>query len=429
MLAACVYSWLTIASTNDVALITNSSTSPLPVIGTSIPIVGFYIAAPFLLLAVYVYFHINWLRLWEGLTDLPAFFHDGRRLDQVAFPWFLNGLVCAYFPLMRDQRPPLSRIQTFLSVILAWLFTPLTLFLLWRKYLPRHDWLIWFQIAPLMLTVGFCLWSFYLLHTLLSSKHVNTDRQSPAGNVVMLVACCFLFFFPPALTLQMMKLDFDPSQLPSPMVYLFPPCATLAEMDVSVKPIAWKGKEEDLELVKGALLRERYLQFAHASGAFLAKSDLRKANLRKADLTGADLRGANLTMANMQGAILTGADLRGAELLGANLQEANLERAQFQKAKLEWADLRKAILIGAFLSEANLLWSNLEDAKLEKATLKKTNLEEANCRRANLSGTLIEEAIIRGAYFEREKDLAVAIGLTEKQKNSAIIKFKEQDDK
>jgi hypothetical protein len=46
VLAACLYSWLTIATTTDVNLITNRASSPLPIIQTSIPIVGFYWVAP-----------------------------------------------------------------------------------------------------------------------------------------------------------------------------------------------------------------------------------------------------------------------------------------------------------------------------------------------------------------------------------------------
>src|SRR5438067_51107 len=41
-LAACLYAWLTIATTTDVGLVTNRASSPLPTIQTSIPFVGFY---------------------------------------------------------------------------------------------------------------------------------------------------------------------------------------------------------------------------------------------------------------------------------------------------------------------------------------------------------------------------------------------------
>ena len=43
MLLACAYSLLTIFSTKDPALLTNSSSSPLPIIQTGVPIAGFFV--------------------------------------------------------------------------------------------------------------------------------------------------------------------------------------------------------------------------------------------------------------------------------------------------------------------------------------------------------------------------------------------------
>jgi hypothetical protein len=93
LLAASLYSWLTIATTTDVALITGTASSPLPIINTNIALPGFYLAAPLILLAVYFYFHLYLQRLWSDLASLPAVFPDGVALDRKAYPWLLNGLV------------------------------------------------------------------------------------------------------------------------------------------------------------------------------------------------------------------------------------------------------------------------------------------------------------------------------------------------
>ena len=87
ILLGCAYSILTIFSTKDAALLTNSSSSPLPIIQTGVPIAGFFVIAPIILFAAYLYFHIYLQRLWEGLADLPAVFPDGRPLDKRAYPW------------------------------------------------------------------------------------------------------------------------------------------------------------------------------------------------------------------------------------------------------------------------------------------------------------------------------------------------------
>src|SRR6266404_1231719 len=107
MLGGSLYSWLTIGTTKDVGLLTNSASSPLPIIGTALPIVGFYLVAPIVLVAIYFYFHLNLQRLWEALADLPAVFPDGRSLDKRADPWMLNGLVSAHFLRLRRERPSL----------------------------------------------------------------------------------------------------------------------------------------------------------------------------------------------------------------------------------------------------------------------------------------------------------------------------------
>jgi hypothetical protein len=67
LIAGCVYSWLTIAATTDPSLLTNSTSSSLPIIQTAIPIADFYWAAPLILVAVYLYFHVYLHRIWSLL--------------------------------------------------------------------------------------------------------------------------------------------------------------------------------------------------------------------------------------------------------------------------------------------------------------------------------------------------------------------------
>jgi hypothetical protein len=85
LLAACVYSWLVIGTTTDLALILNTASSPLPIINTPIPIAGFYVVGAALLAAVYCYFHFYLQRLWRTLATLPRNLpgrHSARRQDR-----------------------------------------------------------------------------------------------------------------------------------------------------------------------------------------------------------------------------------------------------------------------------------------------------------------------------------------------------------
>jgi hypothetical protein len=139
LLAACVYSWLVIGTTTDVGLILNTASSPLPIINTPIPIAGFYVVGGTLLAAVYCYLHFYLQRLWRTLASLPAVFPDGVALDDKSDPWLLTNLVRAQLERLRASPPPLARLESLLSIILAWWLVPVTLFLLWARYVPAHD--------------------------------------------------------------------------------------------------------------------------------------------------------------------------------------------------------------------------------------------------------------------------------------------------
>jgi len=397
LLLACVYSWLTIATTTDALLLTNSASSPLPIVGAAVPIVAFYLAAPLFLLGLYIYLHLNLQRLWEGLAELPAIFPDGRPLDKKAYPWLLNGLVCAYLPRLRKYRPPLSHVQVGISVFIAWWLGPLTILLFWARYLRRHDWPATILLVVLLTaSIGTAIMLYSLAAATLRGenrklrtlKEALKDRRSYKRCAVILgVGIVFYLFSFGAI--NGIRADFaspnpdspltanlkatDP-RLWAPRVFLwlgYNPFAELREVDVSIRPPNWTGqKEEEIALVKRARLRGKNLRYADAYRAFLV---------------GADLNGTNL-----QGAYLFQTNLRGADLMWADLQEAFLSEADLQGANLQKTNLRATDLSGA----------NLKQARMEGAVLKETSLEGTDLRGANLTD---------------------AIGLTRKQIQSALI--------
>ena len=171
MLLVCVYSWLTIATTTDVNLLTNSASSPLPIIGTEIPIAWFYIAAPLVLICIYFYFHLYLIKLWEALSGLPAIFPDGKRLDEIAYPWLFNGLVRRHFRLLKTDRPFIAHVQEWITIILAWWVVPINMICFWIRYIPRHDWLgSSLQIVLIVLSIVFGLFFFRMSALTLKGK-------------------------------------------------------------------------------------------------------------------------------------------------------------------------------------------------------------------------------------------------------------------
>ena len=138
-LAACLYCWLTIATTTDLNLISNRATSSLPIIQTSVPIVGFFFIGPLSLMAAYVYLHFYLQKLWDEVGRLPAVFPDGTPLHRKTDPWLLTDLVLVHSRRLKGSSSFLVNLQIWVSVFLTWWVVPLTLLLFWNRYLDRQE--------------------------------------------------------------------------------------------------------------------------------------------------------------------------------------------------------------------------------------------------------------------------------------------------
>ncbi len=393
VLAACLYSWLTIATTTDVNLITNRASSPLPIIQTSIPIVGFYWVAPLLLLCVYFYFHFYLQKLWEELGSLPAIFPDGRPLHTKIDPWLLNDLVRAHLPKLSADRPFLSYLQLWISVLLAWWVVPITMFLFWGRYLPRHDRTgTTFHVALLAisLTAALCLYRLAVVTLRGADRkpfHWRGILTSHRGyqTAALAVSVGMLFGTVSWGAVRGGPLSYWPadprSWVPRVMALVrYSPLADLHGVEVSQKKSNWSKNDKNQDSVVGAQMEGANLQFALARGAFLAGANLRSADLsgadlQNADLQGADLTGADLRLADLQGANLDGADASRADMraayLGGRLAGIRLGGARLGRDNLRGADLSGADLSGADLSGADLTYSDLRESRyLNLQTLK-----------------------------------------------------------
>jgi uncharacterized protein YjbI with pentapeptide repeats len=437
----CAYTWLTVASTTDAQLLNNAAppSSRLPILGIDIPLVRFYAAVPLLLLCLYVYFHLGLQRLWEELADLPAVFPDGRPLDKKAYPWLLNVLIRAHAPRLADHRSHLSRWQARISVLLAWGLVPLTILILWGRYLRGHDWSVTaLHIALLGIVCGSGVAFLRLAsRTLRGSerrpflwqKAWKDARALGFGVTVALVGVLYLMSLGviegvnPELAERLADqgvLVRSAARYPAldvrrwvPIVLArvgYSPSAMLDDVYLSTKPANWSPLKPELDAVKGADLEHRNLRFAKAYGAFCINAYLRKAEIqwsdfREADLRRADMRGAHLTGANFRAANLQEADLRGADAAEARFKDALMDNALGKDANLQGANLSGASLPGADLSGADLTGADLQGAKLhpspeaDSGQLKPTLLCGARLQGADLRG-----ANLQGAKLNRLQD-------------------------
>ena len=382
LLAACVYSWLAIATTTDVRLITNSAASPLPIFGTEIPIVGFYWVAPAILLGAHLFIHIYLQRLWQGYARLPAVFPDGMALDQKAYPWLLSSLVQFNVRRLRGRQRLSTCFDHILSVILAWWVVPLTLVFFWLRYLPRHDWVgtVWHILLIATATAASLVTYRLAARTLREIAHpapdtyVGEERSAwghgwqalrgyrPSRSTLGVVAALAV--------VSVGAIDGAPGRLggkiPDRLIpdlfraVGFRAMADFRDTDVSTKPASWTGRE--VEEVAGAILQDADLRFADGRKAFLVN-----ANLRSVNLEGADLKKANFEGADMDEARLAGADLTKAALRNVNLEEADLRGVEFILTDLS----------GSILTRANVADADFDGAKLDLVRFDGTDLRAA----------------------------------------------------
>lgn len=412
MLLACTYCWLTIGTTTDARLLTNSGTTPLPIIETTIPIVGFYWIAPVILLTIYVYYQFYLQRLWERVSLLPAVFPDGATADQHIHPWLLNQFVFAYFTQLRQRRPLLVGPQILLSNVLTWWIVPFTLLLFWFRYLRRHDWAATsYHLLLLMISIGIALLCHRVAAVTLRSgaqnlragsdipKHAIKYIVSATGflAIVVLISYGIIAGIPRESSPD--SHFFDPRIGVPAMLRTIgsPPFANLVDADVSIRRDGWS--DDSYDLVTAGRLAESDLQGANASGAFFIGSDLRESHLQYADLSEADLRTANLYKACLQAANLTRADMRNSNISGANLKDAMLVGAKLADARLvgietnaatnfKSAHLERVHFDGATLSNVQFDGANLQSAYFPASTLENTQFFDADIAKADFRGAI-----------------------------------------
>jgi uncharacterized protein YjbI with pentapeptide repeats len=472
---------LLIASTTDVRLLLNSSVIPIGRLGNFLPITGFYLGGPLVLLALSLRFQFLLLRLWGSMAALPAVFQDGQTLEKDG-PWYLMGLVRRHFRWHGDKLSAMTTFETALSTTLAYWIVPATLFFFWVRYLSRQDFRgTLLHVLLITLAVATAAGLPFVVKRVLRPGDIRMPKSKNILRLILgttraaLVVGGVMLLFSIGVN-RGLPYDRSTGQNDSPadirrwgsMVFQsvgYRPYADLTEATLSSPPprsAAWT--EETVQRITGARLNQMNLRFARAYRAFLVNAKLWRANLEGAYLSEADLRGANLreallrsatldraqmnravlVSANATGANLVAADLRLADLSygtfesaflsnakvsGASLYAVNLRNAQLLRTDLSRTDMRDTKLEHTILSFANLEQTDLSSAKLGEANLtgaqlKGTILLDADLKKADLRGAYLTGAVLRGAEMEGANlagaDLRGAAGITAVQVCSAL---------
>ncbi len=439
MMSVVAFSLLTIASTTYVQLLTNSSSFPLPIIGTPVSIQQFYLIAPFGIAGLFLYFHLYLLRHYRLIAKLPAVFPDGTPFDERLYPWMFNTWTKKFFNKLRSQDKLADALTQFIIIFLGWMLVPSLLLVFMARYVVSH----YLTITEIhfWLTVSVLVLAFYLLVVLEKSvfkvslgwtnkilrlmwatcilaasiflffvikKSLLKGNEHPG--LFFNVACflCFLYFtleksvfgirsgwksnlvqlsliggIFTGVILLWNGLGFITFKDQGFFQKIFVP--NIVGKDISFRPENWDPKKP-LEGVKGANLEEKIMSLSLGMDSFLVKANLKSAILLGADFSKASLEETSFENADLRffqclQCGLTGAKLDGADLSSANFDRANLNHTTFMGTKIGATDFTEASLVGADFRGAKNAYTNYPDEKEvyknARVILKDTDLKYA----------------------------------------------------
>ncbi|MEO0356974.1 MAG: pentapeptide repeat-containing protein, partial [Pseudomonadota bacterium] len=479
LLAYLAFTFVTVLGVEDVDFFVPSRETDLPLIGVSIPTFSFFIFAPALGSALYIYLHLHILKLADALSpaNIPSRV-QGRRLEDHLKSWLLVDLILM---LRRDdayKRRPLDPLAGLAVFFLVWFAGIYVLGHMTVVSWPAHDWRLSWGLGlatVLSLIAGLLSWvrvwravrvrrwiwlkNFGLAVVLLTVSGAGLVLNDIKSRSIPL---SFL-----SMTLQPIA-DLPPNDNTDPW-YLQLSRANFSGVTLSTLPeenqnylttrhrfrldycnrrgigaevcgrtpssrydpppfedalrMAWCADRD------GLLETPACIQFFTKLNRDMTREWRGYRNnqliaLDKPDLSNADLRGANLVAAklpgiSLEGAILVGAVLRRAQMEGANLWGAQMKGAILFGAQMEGANLFEAQMEGADLREAQMEGADLFEAQMEGANLRGAQMEGANLRGAQMTSVLWSGAALRGALFH-DTVLTDARDLTQTQLDGAV---------
>lgn len=425
LLAALVFVGITLMGVEHIDFYGVDRATTLPVVNVEVPTRFFFIAAPILIAAVYGYFHLYLIRLWDALGTAPARI-NGIRLGNAIAPWLVSDAALHLRTRMRQDNSTTPRAlesaAMILNLLLAWGFGLFVLAALWWLSMPART-LGMTGIAGASLLISVLAGSASLVDMVLRLR--SKEGKTAPRNI---------FVAAPHLTIMVAMTPFvawmsyersvgSPSRLAALDLngenIVERPAGWLSYPDERAEFRAdWCSREgiancQDFDDQKKNVFNAEFQRRRAA-----ALSDMRRPawSLPTNDPTDMDLRDATL-----RNAFLAGVNLRGAQMEGANLRESQMERANLLEAQMKRADLREAQM-----ERANLRNTQMEEADLREAQMERANLRGAQLKRANLSGAQMElarllEALMKGANLSNAQMEGVDLSFAQMQ--GAVLSF------
>ena len=435
LIAGCVYIFIALISASDAEIISNSDSIPLPFIVKHIPIQSFYLFSPLFLVAVFWYMQFYLNKMWETTNRLPAFFPDGRPLDQILSPWLPNILIRLNVKKLKPDPVPLLHPQRLIVIILIWAIVPITLILIWHSYLIKHSLLSVIHIALFAISsiVGKYYYENgcrYLSGEPVSVKEIFKLSRKFAVRII-------------ALALVMLGISFfamigNLGIITTSLRYNL--AADLVQAELSQKSTQWYQDSTNFGLIQGARLRGSNLRYSDATEAFFMKADLREADITGMNIYYADLRLVRgLTKNMIQSSwnwLFANYSESEISLLGmtkdhnskkntknfshyklhdavisnrfinANLEGSNFNNSHLKRINFSYAKLSSSNFVYATLDSIDFSFADLTDAKLNNTSY---------MNHIDFTDAILVRTDFRGSKMSR------IVGLTSEQVLSSIV--------
>lgn len=408
----------TVGGTRAESLFLGIGTVKLPLFNADVSYAAFYVLAPVILLAAFVYMHLYLQKLWETVSKMPAVFQDGRRLDERSYPWLLNDFGLQYFPRLRKRLPPLHGLQSALYAFLAWWAIPVVLLPFPITTFYRHSAAlttfqfcliglsVWISITFRDLAVSTLSWrSQWLTH------HAREQAQKRRRVWIWLAVCQIpmIVCFALADTCFTKKTDLNdvvPGLSKRYFAHLMRSglealgCdldANLSGLNLSISHA--EGPQKGDDSTSGPVLR-------HLD---LINADLSFTSVPAVDLSHSNLGCALLHHTRMPNASIDGTDFTGADLSFADMSSAQSVRVISQDDVLSWirgvndtgmANREKLqasiyrMVINHPLAETEQAGPNFGASTLRETDLSNSRLLNANFDRAQFIETNLDQSML-----------------------------------
>ena len=463
-LLAMTYFLVIVASTNDLQLLLPNSTIELPILGTDLNLIHFYLFSPFILIVIHFNFLFSLCQHTKKLTRLKELERDVD--DPLPHSSFLINLLIKPRRIradgvdVKDNRAPYYLIRLLLWIVIY--LYPLSILTLFQwRFADYHDLGITF-LHFFYIVLDITLLSFFWVRisnpdfknqpfsifTPPASKlsvifrkgrmrlrHPICDRgRDKIDKIVFFLPCLIQKLFSYiknntgtvnlVVILLLLIIQLRTFGLLKIIDYMSPgnayrivnnyPFLSIPRLVVIGKPIIDHYRKLDLPLpysdsigdLKKSIDQLKSEKKPDFSPPTINQLILSGRDLRFAILDGSDLEGAVFKQAQLQGAsltqtILTGANMTKANLKGANLRLSILNNAIFSESHLEEAMLEGATLTGALLEKAYLSGADLTRADLTDALLHGANLTGSIMQNARLNRIKANRAVFRAADLSR----------------------------